>query len=123
MHPAAVRSHFFGALLSFYVSNVGVSYCIFDTAFLFSEGMEAVDALKVFMPGPPGVVRQIISNPGDLPDLVAIRRDTDNEIRDQGPAVEIIDTRQLTVVAGWKGGLTEETTPTISTNISALLIY
>lgn len=75
------------------------SISIYDTAQLFSSGNDPVPALHTFPPAGSGPLRQIIGNPADLPDLLAVRRD----VRDgaNGLAVEIIDVRELKSIGGW----------------------
>lgn len=77
--------------------NGGIA--VYDTQVLFSEGSGNVNTLRVFPPSPPGVVRQLSSNPGDLPDLVAVRRDSTNG--GNGLVVEVLDTRKLQSIGGW----------------------
>lgn len=72
---------------------------IYDTAPLFSAGSGNVDALRVFPASLPGPIRQVLSNPGDLPDLVAVRRDAQNG--GDGLVVEVLDVRQLQSIGGW----------------------
>ncbi|KAH8117765.1 hypothetical protein DFH11DRAFT_857205 [Phellopilus nigrolimitatus] len=86
------------------------SISIYDTSKLFVPGDGGVENLHTFPPGLPGPLRQIIGNPVDLPDLVAVRREAEGG--NDGLAVEILDVKQLRSVGGWRNGGTAETMPT-----------
>lgn len=81
---------------------------VYDTAALFSS-TESVQPIHTFPPGNSGVLRQIISNPGDLPEQVAVRRDMDGDRN--GVPVAVLDVKNLQPVGGWRSGGSIETTP------------
>ncbi|EJD06661.1 uncharacterized protein FOMMEDRAFT_17163 [Fomitiporia mediterranea MF3/22] len=81
------------------VGSADGSVFVFDTSPLFTPGADAVEPLRTFPPAPPGPIQQILGNPGDLPELVAVRRDPKSG--SDGLVVEIIDTRQLQSISGW----------------------
>ena len=88
------------------------SLAIYDTSALFNEGKKTVEPLSVFPAAPPGVVRQILANPGDLPDLVALRRDA--ESGGDGSVVEVLDVKQMQSVGGWSLTSSVKDVPTSS---------
>ena len=81
------------------VSFARGTIAIYDTTVLLSAGSNNVEPLRTFPAAPPGAIRQVLANPADLPDLVAVRRDAENG--GDGLAVEIIDVKQLQSIAGW----------------------
>lgn len=87
------------------------SISVFNTTKFFTQGEGDIEVLRTFPPGPPGPLRQILGNPADLPDLVAVRRDAESGA--DGMVVEVIDVRQLQSVGGWRSG-TAGSTPTAS---------
>lgn len=91
------------------------SVLIHNTSVLFSPGVGVVEPLRAFPPAGPGPLRQIVGNPGDLPDLVAVRREAENG--GDGLIVEILDTRKLQSVGGWRSGGSQDSFPTSSTLI------
>ena len=89
------------------------SISIYDTSKLFQPGTDFVTTLRVFAPAGPGPIRQIIANPGDLPELVALRREGENG--GDGLAVEVLDLQSLQSKGGWRVGATDAI-PTSSTS-------
>ncbi|KZT29964.1 hypothetical protein NEOLEDRAFT_1127876 [Neolentinus lepideus HHB14362 ss-1] len=92
------------------VSILNGPILIFDTTQLFKEGSEQVTPMHQFAPTVPTPVRQIVANPGDIPELVAILREPDGKSESQ--LVDILDVVKLQSVGGWKWLGTPETTPT-----------
>lgn len=71
---------------------------VYDTAHLFSASSQHVPPLHTFPPTSSGSIQQILPNPGDLPDLIAIRR----TMTGNGPPVEVYDVKQMRLVASWQ---------------------
>lgn len=82
------------------VGLVDGSICVYDTATLFSPGNDSVPTLHTFPAAGPGPLKQLLGNPADLPELLAVRREASSG-RD-GLAVEIVDLQQLKSVGGWR---------------------
>ncbi|KII89617.1 hypothetical protein PLICRDRAFT_557766 [Plicaturopsis crispa FD-325 SS-3] len=74
---------------------------VFDTAQLFTPGHGEIQPLHSFQGSAPP--RQIVPNPGDMPDLVAV-------LREQDASVEVLDVRKNELIAGWRSGNTLDTT-------------
>ena len=83
---------------------------VYDTTRLFSPGSDEVTPLHSFPSTTSSAPRQILPNPGDIPELVAILRD--NNGNTSGQLVEILDVQKLESVGGWRGGSTPDATPT-----------
>lgn len=79
---------------------------VYDTSVLFSPGSDFVAPIQSFAPPSSAQIRQLLPNPGDLPELVAIRRETNVQ------TVEVIDVRQLQTVGGWNVGSSQGGKPT-----------
>lgn len=92
------------------VGHADGSISMYETSRLFVEGDNFVQPFQTLPPAPPGPIRQIVGNPGDLPDLVAVRREA--ESGGEGVAVEVLDVRNGQSVGGWRNGGSPETTPT-----------
>ncbi|EIN05033.1 hypothetical protein PUNSTDRAFT_138214 [Punctularia strigosozonata HHB-11173 SS5] len=90
----------------FVVSTTQGQVHVFDASVLLTAGSGDVQPLRSFPSPAPGGPRQIVPNPGDIPELIAVLHETD---------AEVIDVQKLEPVAGWKGGGTPETTPTTLT--------
>ena len=85
---------------------------VYDTKSLLCQGNDNVQPLETIQPTGPGAVLQVLANPEDIPELVAVRRDV--RISIDALAVEILDVNKLEVVGGWRSGETPATTPTAS---------
>ncbi|KAL5503904.1 hypothetical protein ACEPAH_7975 [Sanghuangporus vaninii] len=78
------------------------SISIYSAATVFTPGEGDIEPLRTFPPSPLGPLRQILGNPGDLPELVAVRRDVDSGA--EGISVEILDVKGLESLGGWRTG-------------------
>ncbi|OCB85280.1 hypothetical protein A7U60_g7585 [Sanghuangporus baumii] len=78
------------------------SISIYSTPTVFTPGEGDIEPLRTFPPSPPGPLRQILGNPGDLPELVAVRRDAESGA--EGISVEILDVKELQSLGGWRTG-------------------
>jgi nucleoporin NUP159 len=83
---------------------------VFDTTSLFTAGLNEISPLHSFPSTTFSAPRQILSNPGDMPDLVAVLRDGNSKPGSQ--LVEIVDVRRLESVGGWRSGNSPDATPT-----------
>ncbi|KAF7967280.1 hypothetical protein HWV62_34989 [Athelia sp. TMB] len=83
---------------------------VFDTARLFSSGSDEIPPLHSFPSTSSSPPRQILPNPGEIPDLVAILRDDGGSTGTQ--LVEIIDVQKLESVGGWRSGNNPDAKPT-----------
>ncbi|TFK50032.1 hypothetical protein OE88DRAFT_308545 [Heliocybe sulcata] len=92
------------------LSLLGGPVLVFDTAQLFTEGNDQVTPIHQFAPTVPTPVRQIVANPGDIAELVAVLRAPDDKSESQ--LVDILDVVKLQSAGGWKWLGTPETTPT-----------
>ncbi|TDL16488.1 hypothetical protein BD410DRAFT_902018 [Rickenella mellea] len=79
---------------------------IYDTAQLFQPGPEEIPPLQTFPAKNSGILRQVLPNPGDIPELVAIRREQDGLPNTQ--TVEILDVKAASSVGGWCDGNTPD---------------
>ncbi|KAH9178382.1 hypothetical protein EDB89DRAFT_2239616 [Lactarius sanguifluus] len=84
---------------------------VFDASAICSTGTNEVTPLHTSsQPTPtPTAVRQMCANPGDVPELVALLRESDG--RPDSQLVEVINVSTLQSVAGWSSGGTPETFP------------
>ncbi|KAL5526008.1 hypothetical protein ACEPAG_7346 [Sanghuangporus baumii] len=78
------------------------SISIYSAPTVFAPGEGDIEPLRAFPPSPPGPLRQILGNPGDLPELVAVRRDAESGV--EGISVEILDVKELQSLGGWRTG-------------------
>ncbi|KAL5485778.1 hypothetical protein ACEPAI_6819 [Sanghuangporus weigelae] len=78
------------------------SISIYSASTVFTPGEGDIEPLRTFPPSPPGPLRQILGNPGDLPELVAVRRDAESGA--EGISVEILDVKELQSLGGWRTG-------------------
>ena len=87
---------------------------VFKASDICSPGDNEISPLHTFLPTTPAptAVRQMYANPGDIPELVAILRESDGGPNSQ--LVEIINVSTMQSVAGWSAGGTPETFPTSS---------
>jgi nucleoporin NUP159 len=69
---------------------------VYDTSYLFIAGSNHVLPVHSWPSRPPVVPQQILPNPGDMPDLVAILFDPASS-----PAVIILDVQSFENVGGW----------------------
>jgi nucleoporin NUP159 len=83
---------------------------VFDTARLLTLGSDEIAPLHSFPSTTSSAPRQILPNPGDMPDLVAILRDGNGQPGSQ--LVEIVDVQGLDSVGGWRSGNSSDATPT-----------
>lgn len=72
---------------------------VYDTSTLFSAGSNTIEALHIFRAASPCTIYQVLANPADLKDLVAVRRSANYDGNDL--AVEVFDMKQLQSIAGW----------------------
>jgi nucleoporin NUP159 len=84
------------------ISTVQGQVHVFDATTLLTDGSGDIQPLRSFPSPATGGPRQVVSNPGDNPELIAVLHETD---------AEVIDVQKLEAVAGWRGGGTPETTP------------
>jgi nucleoporin NUP159 len=83
---------------------------VFDTARLFTQGSDEITPLHSFPSTTSSAPRQILPNPGDMPDLVAVLRDGNSHPGSQ--LVEIVDVQRLESIGGWRSGNAPDATPT-----------
>ena len=88
------------------------STAVYDTRALSTPGTDAIQPLHVFRSQNGVPPRDVIANPGDLPDLVAILFETTASLSDH--VIELLDVQKLEVAGGWGGSGTAETTPSAS---------
>jgi len=88
---------------------------VFEASAICSPGDNEVTPLHTFLSTTPTptAVRQMYANPGDIPEVVAILRESDGS--PNGQLVEVINVSTMQSVAGWSTGGTPETFPTSST--------
>jgi nucleoporin NUP159 len=89
---------------------------VFDTARLFTAGSDEITQLYSFPSTTSSAPRQILPNPGDMPDLVAVLRDGDGTPGSQ--LVEIVDVQKLESVGGWRSGNSPDAKPTSCKSLS-----
>ncbi|CCM04682.1 uncharacterized protein FIBRA_06868 [Fibroporia radiculosa] len=80
------------------------SIIVFDTQLLLSGGVGV--PLHTFPSSMP--IRQIVPNPGDMSELVAVLRSPESS----GLPVEVYDVQNMKSVGGWRSGSTPNTRPT-----------
>ncbi len=86
------------------------SVVVYDSGQLFSAANTHIEPLlQLANASGQGPIVQLLSNPGDLPNLVLILREAANA---NGASIEVLDASLLRVISGWKGSLTDATTPT-----------
>ncbi|KIM84780.1 hypothetical protein PILCRDRAFT_817577 [Piloderma croceum F 1598] len=83
---------------------------VFDTARLFTQGSDEITPLHSFPSTTSSAPREILPNPGDMPDLVAVLRDGNGQPGSQ--LVEIVDVQRLESIGGWRSGNAPDATPT-----------
>jgi nucleoporin NUP159 len=83
---------------------------VYDTTRLFTAGSDDIAPLHCFPPTTARAPRQILSNPGDIPELVAVLRDGNEQPGSQ--LIEIVDVQRLESVGGWRSGNVPDATPT-----------
>jgi nucleoporin NUP159 len=88
------------------------SVLVYATEYLFSPGQDSVDPIYSLPAVSSAFVVSISSNPGDLPELVAILRDS--QAGSNVLAVELLDVQKLASVGGWVAGNLPSTIPTSS---------
>lgn len=84
------------------------SIAVFDVQALASPGSGGVAPSYLFSSPTGTAARELLANPGDLPDLVAVLYEPSNA----GHRVELLDVRQSQVVGTWTNGGTPDTIPT-----------
>lgn len=95
------------------VGFVEGSVAVYDTNVLCTHGSEAVQPLYV-LNSPTGTApREVMPNPGDVPDLVAILYEPGGT--PDSPRVVLLDVQKQQVAGGWTPGSTERTIPTACT--------
>ena len=84
---------------------------VYDSSQILSPGSGILEPLQTVQSSNTKSVQQLLPNTGDLPSLVAVRRENiPGEV-----VVEVIDVGQsIQTVAGWKSGSTADTVPTTS---------
>lgn len=85
------------------------SIMVYATEHLFSPGDGIIDSIYSLPAVPSAFVVSISPNTGDLPELVAILRDSQGG--SNGLAVELLDVQKLTSVGGWVAGSLPNTIP------------
>lgn len=83
---------------------------VFDTARLFTPGTDEIAPLHSFSSTTSSAPRQILPNPGDLPNLVLVLRESDGNPSSQ--LVEILDVQKMESVGGWRSGDAPNAIPT-----------
>lgn len=93
------------------------STAIYDAAFISTSGPSTVQPLHMF-PSPTGrPPKDILANPGDIPDLVAVLYESGGP---PGAAVvELLDVQKLQIAGGWQSGGTPDTTPASGKTLSS----
>lgn len=86
------------------------SIMVYATEHLFSPGDNPLNPIYSLPAVPSAFVVSISPNTGDLPELVAILRDSQSG--SNGLAVELLDVQKLTSVGGWVAGSLPNTIPT-----------
>jgi nucleoporin NUP159 len=69
---------------------------LYDTSMLFTQGSGEINPIHLWPSAVPNALRQILPNPGDMPDQVAILHGENAPI-----VIEILDTQKLESVGGW----------------------
>jgi nucleoporin NUP159 len=100
---AAFASHDSRMLLSLTNGQI----LVYDTWSLFTPGSDNIFPLHSFSSLSPTAPRQILPNPGDMPNLVAVLREPGVSL-----SVEILDVQKMEPLGGWNSGNTPDTTPT-----------
>ncbi|KAJ3556615.1 hypothetical protein NM688_g1925 [Phlebia brevispora] len=77
---------------------------VYDAFSLVNPNGDTIVPMKTFASPAGTAARELLSNPGDLPDLVAV-------LYDGAAVVHLLDVQKLEVVGGWTGGGTPDTTP------------
>lgn len=88
------------------------SVMVYATEHLFSPGQGSVNTLFSLPAVSSAFIISISPNPGDLPELVAILRDSQGGSNTL--AVELLDVQKLASVGGWVAGNLPSTIPTSS---------
>lgn len=83
---------------------------VFDAARFFSAGSDEIPSLHSFSSTTSSPPRQILPNPDDMPDLIAVLRDGNGSPGVQ--LVEILDVQKLECIGGWRSGNAPDATPT-----------
>ncbi|KAI0059163.1 hypothetical protein BV25DRAFT_1918637 [Artomyces pyxidatus] len=83
---------------------------VFDASSVCTPGSNEVGPIHSFPSTTSTAVRQMYSNPGDIPELVAVLREPDGNPSSQ--LVEILNVMTLQSSGGWRGGGTSESFPT-----------
>ncbi|KAG2153961.1 hypothetical protein DEU56DRAFT_430221 [Suillus clintonianus] len=85
------------------------SIMVYATEHLFSPGDGSVNPIYSLPAAPSAFIVSISPNPGDLPDLVAILRESQGG--SNALAVELLDLQNLASVGGWVAGSLPNTIP------------
>jgi nucleoporin NUP159 len=88
------------------------SIMVYATEHLFSPGDGTINSIYSLPAVPSAFVVSISPNTGDLPELVAILRDSQGG--SNGLAVELLDVQKLSSVGGWVAGSLPNTIPASS---------
>jgi nucleoporin NUP159 len=91
------------------VGLISGATAVYDAAALSSLGTDVIKPLHVFPSSTGRPPLDISTNPGDLPDLVAVLYESNGS--PDSTLVEILDVQRLQVVGGWQSGGVPETIP------------
>ncbi|EMD33399.1 hypothetical protein CERSUDRAFT_118001 [Gelatoporia subvermispora B] len=79
---------------------------VYDLQAILAKGTAEPSPIHTFSGSTP--IREIIPNPGDIPELVAVLRETTNS---DDLAIEVLDINSSRLAAGWKRGQLPSQTP------------
>jgi nucleoporin NUP159 len=96
------------------------SVMVYATEHLFSPGQGSVDPIYSLPAASSPFIISISPNPGDLPELVAILRDSQSG--SNALSVELLDVQKLTSVGGWVAGSLPSTIPTSSVCLLVVIL-
>ena len=111
--PHTQLSHFVTSDWSLVQPRVSLSYTIHDNC--FSPASEVIQPSKATPLSSAGAIRQLLANPEDIPELVAVRCDFDGS--SDVSEVGLLDVNEVDISGGWRSGETQGTTPASSTFI------
>ncbi|KIP11058.1 hypothetical protein PHLGIDRAFT_125171 [Phlebiopsis gigantea 11061_1 CR5-6] len=91
------------------VSFISGSLAIYDASAAATSGLTSPQPLHVFSSPTGRPARELSSNPGDMPDLVAVLYEPGSP---DSVVVELLDAQKLQTIGGWQSGVSPSTIPT-----------
>ncbi|GJE85590.1 hypothetical protein PsYK624_016690 [Phanerochaete sordida] len=85
------------------------STAVYDTSFASASAPSPAQPLHVFASPTGRPPKDILANPGDIPEIVAVLYESGGS--SDAPLVELLDVHKLQVTGGWQSGGTPESTP------------